>query len=103
MENVPYVPATLDCATNDCALSTSEMLSVPPVASGAFVSASTSVADERTAASLVPVIVTWTVELVPSAVDTENVSDTDCPTFRLSSALFAVYVQVPLAASEKVP
>ena len=71
-------------------MSTSETVKVPPVVSGALVSDSATVADDRTAASLVPLIVTCTVVVVPSAEATVNVSDTDCPTFRLSKALFAV-------------
>src|SRR3989442_10502336 len=61
MENVPFVPATFVCGTNVCALSTSETVSVPPVLSGALVSDSATVADDRTAASFVPLIVTCTV------------------------------------------
>ena len=71
------------CATNVCGLSTSEMVSVPPVDSGALVSLSTALAELSTAASLVPLIVTCTVVVVPSAADTVKVSDTDWPTFRL--------------------
>ena len=55
-----------------------------------MVSDSATVAELSTAASLVPLMVTWTVELVPSAVATVKVSDTDWPTFRLSNALLAV-------------
>ena len=90
MENVPFVPATFVCGTNVCALSTSETVSAPPVLSGALVSDSATVADDRTAASFVPLIVTWTVVVVPSAEATVNVSDADCPTFKLANALFAV-------------
>ena len=90
IENVPFAPATLVCGTNVCALSTSTTLSVPPVVSGAFVSARTTVAELTTAASLVPLMVTCTVLVVPSAEATVNVSDTDWPTLRLSKALFAV-------------
>ena len=84
------MPATFVCGTNVCALSTSEMVSVPPVVSGASVSASVTVAEESTAASLVPLTVTCTVLVVPSAAATMNVSDTDWPTLRLSSAEFVV-------------
>ena len=66
-----------DCATKVCGLSTSEIVSVPPVESGALVSVSTALAELRTAASLVPLIVTCTEVAVPSAADTVNVSDTD--------------------------
>ncbi len=90
IENVPFVPATLVCGTNVCALSTSLTVSVPPVASGALVSARATVAELKTAASLVPLIVTWTVLVVPSAEATVKVSATDWPTFRLSKAEFAV-------------
>ena len=64
--------------------------SVPDVVSGALVSASDTVAELRTAASFVPLIVTWTVLVVPSADATVKVSDTDWPTFRLSNTLLAV-------------
>ena len=84
------VPATFVCGTKVCALSTSDTVSVPPVESGALVSASATVADDKTAASFVPLIVTCTVLVVPSAELTVNISDTDCPTFRLSNALLAV-------------
>ena len=77
IENVPFAPTTLVCGTNVCALSTSLTVSVPPVVSGALVSAKATVADESTAASLVPLIVTCTVDVVPSAERTVNVSDTD--------------------------
>src|SRR5258708_2068218 len=90
MENVPFAPATLVCGTKVCALSASDTVSVPPVVSGALVSDSATVADESTAASFVPLIVTCTVLVVPSAEATVNVSDTDCPTLRLSNALLAV-------------
>src|SRR5260221_5307986 len=103
IENVPFVPATLVCGTNVCALSTSLTVSVPPVVRAALVSARATVAELRTAASLVPLIVTCTVLVVPSAAATVNVSDTDWPTLRLSNALLAVYLQAPLAAIENVP
>ena len=60
------------------------------IGSDALTGACSVVCDETTATSSVPVIVTCTVAVVPSAVATVNVSDTDCPTFRLSKALFAV-------------
>ena len=90
MEKTPLAPATLVCGTKVCALSTSVTVNVPPVVSGALVSARATVADETIAASLVPLIVTCTLVVVPSAEATVNVSDTDWPTFRLSNALFAV-------------
>src|SRR5258708_8993377 len=77
IENVPFVPATLLCTTKVCALSTSLMLSLPAVVSAAFVSASDTLAELRTAASLVPLIVTCTVLVVPSEEATVNLSDTD--------------------------
>ena len=90
IENVPFAPTTLVCGTNVCALSTSVTVSVPPVVSAALVSESTTVAELSTAASLVPLIVTCTVLVVPSAEATVKVSDTDWPRFRLSNALLAV-------------
>src|SRR5258708_26818317 len=103
MENVPLVPVTFVCGTKACALSPSDTASVPPVVSAALVSDSATVADDKTAASLVPLIVTCTLLVVPSAEATVNVSETDCPTLRLSDALFALYVQAPFAAIEKLP
>ncbi len=64
-------------------------LKVPLAAKGALVSVSDTVAALNTAASLVPLIVTCTLLVVPSAEATVKVSDTDWPTFRLSNALFA--------------
>src|SRR5258708_33382365 len=58
MENVPFVPATLVCGTKVCGLSTSVMVSVPPVVSGALVSASATVAELSTAASFTAVTLT---------------------------------------------
>src|SRR6267378_2795204 len=103
MENVPLAPATLVCATKVCALSTSETVSVPPVLNAALVSESATVAALSTAASLVPLIVTCTLVVVPSADATVKLSDTDWPTLRLLNALLAVYVQAPFAAIENVP
>jgi len=66
------------------------MVSVPPVVSGALVSASATTAELRIAASLVPV------DRHPHrgrrAIGTGHgkVSETDWPTFRLSKAEFAV-------------
>ncbi len=90
MEKLPLVPARFVCGTNVCALSTSLTVSVPPVVSGALVSARTTVAELTTAASLVPLMVTCTLLVVPSAEATVKLSDTDWPTFRLSKALLAV-------------
>ena len=78
------------CGTNAWTSSGSETVSAPPAVRAAFVSLSTTLAELTTAASLVPVIVTCTVLVVPSDEATANVSDTDWPTFRLSYALFAV-------------
>src|SRR4051795_12244160 len=103
MENVPYVPATFVCATKDAGLSTSDAVRVPPVLSGALVSVSVTAALEITAASLVPLIVTCTVPVVPSRLATVKVSDTDCPALRLAEAADALYFHPPLAASENVP
>src|SRR3989441_155225 len=103
MEKVPFAPATLVCAIYEAGLSTSVTVSVPPVVCGALVSVRVTAALETTAASLVPWIVTCTVVVVPSAAATVNVSDTVCPTFRLSNAEFAVYVHAPFAAIEKLP
>src|SRR5207249_2545431 len=61
----------------------------PPVISGASISVNATAVAESTAASLLPLIVTCTVLVVPSAEATVKVSATDCPTFRLSKALFA--------------
>ena len=68
--------------TNVNGLSTSVTVNVPDVVSGALVSARTTVADETIAASLLPLIVTCTVLVVPSAEATVKVSDTDWPTLR---------------------
>ena len=84
------VPATFVCGTKVCALSTSETVSAPPVVSGALVSASATVAELSTAASLVPLMVTCTMLVVPSAEATVNVSETDWPRLRLSNVLLAV-------------
>ncbi len=90
MEKTPYAPATFVCGTKVSALSTSDTVKVPPVVSGALVSAKATVAELSTAASFVPLIVTCTVLVVPSEEATVNVSETDWPTFRLSKALLAV-------------
>ena len=86
---MPFAPTTLVCATNVCALSASVTVSVPPVVSGALVSESATVAELNTAASFVPLMVTCTVLVVPSAEATVKLSDTDWPTLRLSNALLA--------------
>ena len=55
-----------------------------------MVSARATVAELNTAASLVPLIVTCTALVVPSAEATVKLSETDWPTFKLSNALLAV-------------
>jgi len=90
MLKCPLVPAVADCATKVAGLSTSVMVNVPPVVSGALVSSKATTALERIAASLVPLIVTCTLVVVPSALATVKVSETDWPTFRLSKTEFAV-------------
>ena len=55
-----------------------------------MVSANVVAALDSTAASFVPLIVTCTVLVVPSAEATVKLSETDWPTFRLSKALLAV-------------
>jgi hypothetical protein len=77
------------CATKVCALSTSLMLSVPPVLSAASVSVRFSVALDTTAASLLPVMLILTVVVVPSALVTVKLSLTVSPVLRLSLALLA--------------
>ena len=57
---MPFVPAVLDCATKVAGLSTSVIVSVPPVVRAALVSLRATVADDKTAASFVPLIVTIT-------------------------------------------
>ena len=57
-------------------------------------------------ASLVPLMVTVTVPLVPSAVTTSKVSTSFSPTPRawtLGSALSSSYFQLPLASIENLP
>ena len=87
---MPFAPATFVCGTKVCALSRSAIVNAPAVVSGALVSDSATVAELSTAASFVPLIVTCTVLVVPSAEATVKVSETDWPTFRLSNALLAV-------------
>ena len=65
------VPA---CATKLAGLSTSLMVSVPPVASAALVSVRLLTSAERTAASLVPRMLMVTDVVVPSALATAKVS-----------------------------
>src|SRR5260221_14784242 len=89
MERVRFARATFVCGTRAGALSTSLTVSVPPVVSAALVSVNVVAALESTAASLVPLMVTCTVLVVPSAEATVKLSDTDWPTFRLSQELVA--------------
>ena len=64
------------CATKVAALSTSLMVSVPEVemSAAALVSVRLAVSDDRTAASLVPRMLTVTEVKVPSALETVKVS-----------------------------
>ena len=64
------------CATKVAALSTSLMVSVPEVemSAAALVSVRLAVSADRTAASLVPRMLTVTEVTVPSALDTVKVS-----------------------------
>ena len=71
---MPTVPA---CATKLVRLSTSVIVSVPPVTSAALVSFNATTAALRIAASFAPLIVTCTEVLVPSDEATVKVSDTD--------------------------
>ncbi len=89
MEKVPLVPARFACGRKVCGLSTSLTLRLPEVVNAELVSASDTLAELRTAASFVPLIVTCTVLVVPSAEATVKVSETDWPTLRLSKALLA--------------
>ena len=66
------------------------IVNVPPVKSAALASTNAIVAALNTAASFVPLIVTFTEILVPSAEATLKVSDTAWTTFRPSKALFPV-------------
>ena len=84
------LPTTSVWATNVSSLSTSLIVRVPPVVSAAFVSFSATIALDSTAVSLVPLIVTLTVVVVPSVAATVKVSSTESPTFRVSNASFAV-------------
>ena len=104
IENVPFAPATFVCATYVCALSTSGAVSVPPVVSAAFVSARLTVTRRTHHRRIVgPVDRHLHRARRPVRARHRELSDTDWPTFRLSNAEFAVYVQVPSAAIENVP
>ena len=84
-------------------LSTSDAVNVPEAVNTSLDSVRASVADDTVAASLVPVMVILTVEVVPSTEVTLNVSLTLSPTFRLSNASLAVNVQSPAASISKSP
>ena len=84
-------------------LSTSAAVNVPEAVNTSLDSVRASVADDTVAASLVPVMVILTVEVVPSTEVTLNVSLTLSPTFRLSNASLAVNVQSPAASISKSP
>ena len=73
IEKTPLAPAAFVCGTKVCGLSTSVIVNVPPVLSGALVSFSAAAALEMTAALFAPLIVTWTVVVVPSAEATVKV------------------------------
>ena len=88
--NVPFCRATALCAINVDGLSTSLLVSVPPVVRAASVSFRLTVADDRTAASLVPRMFTVTEVSVPSVADTEKVSVSVVPTLISLKAEFAV-------------
>src|SRR5258706_16330626 len=103
MEKTPLAPATLVCATKVAALSTSVIVSVPPVLSAALVSDSVTAALEMTAALFEPLIVTCTVLVVPSADATVKLSDTDWPTLRLTKLLLAEEGRGATAASDNGP
>src|SRR2546426_12829171 len=98
MENVPLVPAIFVCGTKVCALSTSLTVSVPPVVNGALVSARVTVAELSTAASFVPLIVTCTVLVVPSADATVKVDGKGGLSGRRANVGCARYVKEKLAA-----
>jgi hypothetical protein len=74
MEKVPQVPAVPACATKVAGESTSAMVNIPLVDSGASVSVRVTVWADSTAASLVPMRWTVIVVVVPSAALTGKVS-----------------------------
>ncbi|MDT4854005.1 hypothetical protein FQZ97_882910 [compost metagenome] len=77
-------------ATKVAGLSTSLMLSVPPVVSGALVSVRATAVLLNTAASLLPLMVTVTLVVVPSALVTTKVSVRESPAFSSLKAELAV-------------
>jgi hypothetical protein len=85
----PFAPATSLCTIKAASLSTSRMLSVPLALNATSVSVNTTLAEPRTAASLLPLMVTCTVVVVPSALATVKLSLTLWPSLRLLKALFA--------------
>ncbi len=84
-------------------LSTSVAVRVPPVTSGASVSVRVTLALLTTAASLLPVMVTVTLDLVPSMLVTSKLSLTLSPTFSSLNALLAVKVHWPSFARVNSP
>src|SRR5438034_2917519 len=84
MENVPFVPATLLCATNVCALSTSDTVSVPPVLSAQTFVAQTNVAGTNGTFSIAA-NGAWTYT-ANSAFDSLNVGQSVSDTFSVASA-----------------
>ncbi|MNJ73318.1 hypothetical protein D3C77_701000 [compost metagenome] len=84
-------------------LSTSVAVRVPPVTSGASVSVRVTLALLTTAASLLPVMVTVTLDGVPSTLVTAKLSLSWSPTFSALNALLAVKVHWPSAARVNAP
>ncbi|MCY1371649.1 hypothetical protein D9M69_588020 [compost metagenome] len=84
------MPAVLGWATKVAGLSTSLMLRVPLVVSGALVSVRVTVALLNTAASLLPLMVTVTLVVVPSALVTTKVSVRESVAFSSLNAELAV-------------
>ena len=79
------------CGLNAAELSASDEVSCPPVLSTAFVSVTVAVATPPiTVASSVPLIVTVTTWLVPSAVVTVKLSVTVWPAAKLSTAVLVL-------------
>ena len=105
----PFEPAVLACAANTASLvSASVMESDPPTVSVAASSSVTSpvVVPAITAPSLIPVIVTMTTWVVPSALTAVKLSVAVTPAPRLWIAvcvLSAEYVQAPSVPSVNVP
>ncbi|MCY1303609.1 hypothetical protein D9M70_533240 [compost metagenome] len=103
MLKLPYWPATLFCTWKVAALSTSLMVRVPPVVSGASDSVRATAALLSTAASLLPLMVTVTLVVVPSAPVTTKVSVSESSVFSSLKAELATKVQLPAASMLKLP